>query len=56
MENEQPPIGLKPKFVNRLERLDEVKNAMKRYFDAGLKMPLDWIEEYNDLIDRTKLR
>lgn len=57
MENEKiakPPIGLKPKFVNRLERLDEIRGAIVRYYDAELKIPIAWIEEYNELIDLTK--
>ena len=50
-----PPIGLKPKFVNRLERLNEVRGAIVRYYDAGLKIPVEWIEEYNEFIDNTKV-
>jgi hypothetical protein len=49
-----PPIGLKPKYVNRVERLNEVRGAIVRYYDAGLKIPIEWIEEYNELIDSTK--
>ena len=51
---EMPPIGLKPKFVNRLERLQEVRGAIVRYYDASMKIPVKWIEEYNELIDSTK--
>tara|TARA_R110002072_G_scaffold297806_1_gene470921 strand:- start:71 stop:253 length:183 start_codon:yes stop_codon:yes gene_type:complete len=50
-----PPIGLKPKFVNRLERLQEVRGAIVRYYDASMKIPIEWIEEYNELIDSTKV-
>ena len=49
------PIGLKPKFANRLERLSEVRSAIVRYYDAELKIPVEWIEEYNELIDSTKV-
>jgi hypothetical protein len=52
---EMPPIGLKPKFVNRLERLQEVRGAIVRYYDASMKIPIEWIEEYNELIDGTKV-
>ena len=52
---EMPPIGLKPKFVNRLERLQEVRGAIVRYYDASMKIPIQWIEEYNELIDSTKV-
>ena len=50
-----PPIGLKPKFVNRFERLQEVRSAIARYYDADMKIPIEWIEEYNELIDSTKI-
>ena len=50
-----PPIGLKPKFVNILERLNEVRGAIVRHYDAELKIPVEWIEEYNELIDSTKV-
>ena len=53
---EIPPIGLKPKFVNRLERLQEVRGAIVRYYDASMKIPIQWIEEYNELIDSTKVQ
>ncbi len=52
----KPPIGLTPKFVNKLQRLDEVRGAMKRYFDAELKIPIDWVEEYNELLESTKTK
>ena len=50
----KPPIGLKPKSVSILERLNEVRGAIVRYYDAELKIPVEWIEEYNELIDSTK--
>lgn len=51
----KPPIGLRPKFVYRTERLDEVRGAMKRYFDAGLPISVAWVEEYNELIELIKI-
>jgi len=51
----KPPIGLMPKTihderVNR-DRLNEVRSAITRYIDAGLKVSVEWIEEYNELIE-----
>jgi len=44
------PIGLIPrKNATELRYLD-VCGAIKRYYEAGLKIPVEWIEEYNDLI------
>jgi len=46
----KPPIGLRPKWVSDKERLNEVRSAIVRYYDAELKIPIEWIEEYNELI------
>tara|TARA_R110002020_G_scaffold158216_2_gene341292 strand:- start:424 stop:588 length:165 start_codon:yes stop_codon:yes gene_type:complete len=46
----KPPIGLKPKKYHSLERLNEVRSAIVRYYEAELPMPVEWIEEYNELI------
>jgi hypothetical protein len=51
----KPPIGLIPKWVSNKERLNEVRCAIVRYYDAELKIPIEWVEEYNELIDSTKL-
>jgi hypothetical protein len=49
---EKPPLGLKPrKFVDE-DRLREVQGAMVRYYDANKPMPLEWITEYNELVER----
>lgn len=50
----KPPLGLKPKFVNRLERLNEIRGAIVRYYDAEMQIPIEWIEEYNELIELTR--
>jgi division protein CdvB (Snf7/Vps24/ESCRT-III family) len=51
----KPPIGLTPKEVHdklsKIERFDEVKDAIYRYLEAGLKINIEWIQEYNELID-----
>jgi len=46
-----PPIGLKPRFIVTEERLEEVKEAIERYIENGFKVPAEWIEEYNDLLE-----
>jgi predicted amino acid dehydrogenase len=49
---EKPPLGLKPrKFVDE-DRLREVQGAMDRYYYANKPMPLEWITEYNELVER----
>jgi len=46
----KPPIGLRPKWVSDKERLNEVRSAIVRYYDAELKIPIEWIKEYNELV------
>ena len=51
----EPPLGLMPKkFHNervKIERFNEVCGAIARYYDAGMKINIEWIEEYNELIE-----
>ena len=51
----KPPIGLRPKWVSDKERLNEVRDAIVRYYDAELNIPVEWIKEYNELIDSAKV-
>jgi hypothetical protein len=51
----KPPIGLRPKWIIDKERLNEVRSAIVRYYDAELKIPIEWLKEYNQLIDSTKV-
>lgn len=53
VENEvsiKPPIGLIPRNIFYEKRLEAIKSAMHRYIMASLKIPIEWIEEYNFLI------
>ena len=50
----KPPIGLKPKKYHSLERLNEVRSAIVRYYDNELPIPVEWIEEYNELLNQNK--
>jgi hypothetical protein len=54
----KPPLGLIPKrfhdvFFERVkeERLNKVREAIARYYNAGLKINIEWIEEYNELVE-----
>lgn len=51
----KPPIGLMlkrlyEKQVN-IDRFNEVCGAISRYYNAGLKINIEWIEEYNELVE-----
>ena len=50
----KPPLGLITKKFHKerinVERFNEVCNAISRYYTAGLKIPIEWVVEYNELI------
>ncbi|WP_038692892.1 hypothetical protein [Paenibacillus stellifer] len=50
----KPPIGLRPRFVWEYERIKEISAAIRRCASANHNIPTDWIEEYNELIDRQR--
>ena len=41
----KPPIGLTPRFLHLEQRLQDIKEACKRYEDAGKCVPTDWFAE-----------
>lgn len=45
----KPPIGLRPKNIADLDRLEEVAAAIHRYREALRPLPIEWVEEYNAL-------
>ena len=51
----KPPLGLIPKINHdnlvKVERFNEVCAAIARYYDARLMIKIEWIEEYNELVD-----
>ena len=48
---EKPPVGLTPKQIYFDKRLEDVVEAINRYIFARKKVPVDWINEYNDLLE-----
>lgn len=49
-EFKKPPLGLIPKFIHKERRFIEVCGAISRYYEAGLVIPIEWVEEYNELV------
>lgn len=51
----KPPLGLTPKKFHeeivKNDRLNDVCGAISRYYNAGLKIPVEWLNEYNELIN-----
>lgn len=54
MENKLPPIGLRPKFVRYNKVFVEVCEAISRYYEAGEPIPIEWVQEYNELLKMVK--
>ena len=49
-ELEKPPIGLRPKYVLDYERKTEILDAMERYANAGVPIPMEWVTELRELL------
>ncbi len=51
----KPPLGIMPKrlweYQNNLKRHHELYLAVQRYLDVNMTIPVEWIEELNELID-----
>jgi len=48
--SKMPPLGLVPKYIRTEERLHEVREAISRYYHAEMEIPVEWIEEHNEII------
>ena len=51
---DRPPLGVTPKFIWDRKRIDMIKNGIKRYINANKAIPVDWITEYNGIIEGKK--
>lgn len=50
--NSKPPLGLMPKYVWQEQRLHEVSAAIERRMKAfSYTIPIEWVEEYNELTE-----
>ena len=48
-EVEQPPLGLRPRFIATEQRIQEIKEACQRYREADYIIPTEWLTELCDL-------
>ena len=48
----KPPIGIIPKSIWERQRINALWDAILRYREAKIVIPIIWIEEYNELIER----
>ena len=49
-KEKRPPLGLTPRHIVEKARLADVKNAIARYLLENKEAPIEWLEEYNDLV------
>ena len=41
-----------PRDIHRQTRHEDVCRVISGYYDAGLKIPIEWVEEYNEFLDK----
>ena len=50
-----PPLGLKPRFISEAQykndRINDILNAMERYSDNNMVIPIEWVTELRELIN-----
>ncbi len=51
----KPQLGLKPKYIHDAQRAAEISAAIIRYLDSKVPIPIEWVEEYNEIRVKEKL-
>ena len=46
-----PPLGIIPKNLWKKQRLRELRDVIDKYLEANQRVPIEWIEEYNELLE-----
>jgi len=49
MQNEQPPLGLTPRYIRTRDRALEIIEAIERYVRSGKAVPGEWIDELREV-------
>lgn len=44
------PVGIKPRWLHEEERIKELMDAIQRYSEAKLPIPIDWVRELKTLL------
>ena len=50
----KPPIGIEPRNIWEKKRIKALKAAIKRYVDADMEVPIEWVKELNEFCGREK--
>ena len=51
---DMPPVGLRPRHIAAAARINEIGEAIIRYCQSEYLVPMEWVEEYNELLENTK--
>lgn len=49
----KPPLGVTPRIIWDEQRIKDIKEAIERRTTALEKIPVEWINEYNELLENT---
>lgn len=52
----KPPLGVEPRWAHEAQRINKLTCAIDRYMEEDEPIPVEWIEEYNELVKRKKAR
>lgn len=52
IKDKKPPLGLMSKTFWEERRILNIIEAIDRYIGAGKSIPRDWVDEFNDLIQK----
>jgi len=51
-KTERPPLGLLSKSIHKEKRFYDVCAAISRYYNVGWEIPIEWVEEHNELVTK----
>lgn len=51
---DKPPIGVIPQKLHDEKRFSEVRDGILSYVEKNYSVPLQWVSEYNELLNKIK--
>lgn len=52
LTTKKPPLGLMPRYLWERKRRYEIGEAISRYVEVDKSIPVEWLDEYNELIQK----
>ena len=53
INNVKPPLGVIPRYIWDGKRKEELAAAIDGYLNAGERIPEEWVEEYNEIVENS---